>query len=125
MRLFTTAVFAGVMVTMGFSGCGDEDPSSGAAARGAPTFRRVCAACHGLTGKGMPNLGKDMTRSEFIASRSDEELLKFVKLGRLPSDPLSAGMAAMPPKGGDPTLTDKQMLDVIVFIRTIQVKPAG
>lgn len=126
----TAAGVVGILALTTLVGCGggsDASPSagdsstgSGNAAAGAPIFRKVCAACHGPAGKGMPNLGKDMTASAFIKDSTDEDLLKFVKVGRLPGDPLSDGKSAMPPKGGDPTLTDKQIMDVIAFMRTIQ-----
>jgi mono/diheme cytochrome c family protein len=124
--LSIAAGLVGVVAMAALVGCGGGEAeaggsdSLGVASKGAPIFRRVCATCHGMKGKGMPNLGKDMTASTFINGSSDEELLKFVKVGRLPSDPLSDGKSAMPPKGGDPTLTDEQLLDVIAFIRTIQ-----
>ena len=126
-RLLNIAMgLVGVWATMALAGCGGGDGSSdgnagvGKVVNGAPIFRRVCAACHGPAGEGMPGLGKDMTHSTFIAESSDEALLEFVKVGRLPSDPLSAGMAPMPPKGGDPTLTDQQLRDVIAFVRRLQ-----
>lgn len=125
--IVTMAGAAGMVSLMALAGCGGEasggnsdNSNAGTALDGAPIFRRVCAACHGAAGKGMPNLGKDMTNSAFIKDSTDEELLKFVKVGRLPSDPLSDGKSSMPPKGGDPTLTDKQLMDVIAFMRTIQ-----
>ena len=60
-----------------------------------------------------------MTTSEFIAGLSDEELIAFVKVGRRISDPLSTTGVDMPPKGGNPALTDEQLIDIIAFIRTI------
>ena len=113
---------------LALTGCGGDANSSGdgvsvgSASKGAPIFRRVCKACHGDAGEGMPNLGKDMTRSAFIKDSTDEALLEFIKIGRLPTDPLSDGITAMPPKGGDPALTDKQILDVIAFVRKLQKK---
>ena len=97
---------------------------NGDPAHGKELFAITCSACHGPKGEGVKGLGKDMTTSKFIAGLSDAELLAFVKKGRLTSDPLSTTGVAMPPKGGNPTLTDEQLTDIITYIRTIH-KPAG
>jgi disulfide bond formation protein DsbB len=60
-----------------------------------------------------------MTASEFIADKSDDELIAFIKVGRDPSDPLNTTGVAMPPKGGNPALSDEDLQDIIAFIRTI------
>jgi len=91
-----------------------------AAAKGKLVFTSTCVACHGEGGIGVENLGKDMTISEFIKSKTDDELLAFIKVGRPIYDPLSAGIADMPPKGGNPTLTDEDLKNVIAYIRTLQ-----
>ena len=82
-------------------------------------YDQTCAACHGMNGKGLPKLGKDLTTSTFIAEEKDAQLLAFVKKGRLPSDPLNTTGVAMPPKGGNPALTDQQLMDIISYIRQI------
>ncbi len=96
-----------------------------AAARGDPVkgeqlFTVTCAACHGPKGEGVPGLGKDMTSSAFIASQTDDQLLEFIKKGRDTSDPANTTGVAMPPKGGNPALTDEQLRDIIAYIRTLQ-----
>lgn len=92
------------------------DPEAGKA-----LFASTCAACHGPNGEGVPGLGKDMTTSEFIAEQSDAELLAFIKAGRAPTDPLNTTGVLMPPKGGNPALTDEQLMDIIAYIREIHV----
>jgi disulfide bond formation protein DsbB len=88
-------------------------------AKGKEAFA-TCAGCHGPEGKGIEGLGKDMTSSEFIAGQTDEQLLAFIKVGRPASDPLNTVGVDMPPKGGNPALTDAQLLDIIAYIRSIQ-----
>ena len=56
-------------------------------------------ARHGPEGEGVSGLGKDMTASEFIAGKSDGELVEFIKVGRPPDDPLNTTGVAMLPKG--------------------------
>lgn len=85
---------------------------------GANLYQQTCANCHGTDGKGLPNLGKDLTASEFVQSQSDQAVLAFVKQGRLPNDPGNTTGVPMPPKGGNPALTDEQILEIIAFIRT-------
>jgi disulfide bond formation protein DsbB len=96
-----------------------EQVSAGDPAAGEEVFQSTCAACHGTDAKGLPNLGKDMTTSTFIQGSTDEELLAFVKQGRPVSDPANTTGVDMPPKGGNPALTDEQLLDTIAYIRTL------
>jgi disulfide bond formation protein DsbB len=128
-----------LLIVLGLAACGGDDSSeasseeavvqtneeagsgqvSGDATAGQELFTATCSACHGPEGEGVPNLGKDMTASEFIAGKSDEELIAFIKVGRDPSDPLNTTGVAMPPKGGNPALSDEDLQDIVTFIRTI------
>jgi len=92
----------------------------GDVAAGQELFAATCAACHGPGGEGVPNLGKDMTASEFIAGKTDDELVGFIKTGRPPDDPLNTTGVAMLPKGGNPALSDEDLYDIVAFIRTLQ-----
>jgi mono/diheme cytochrome c family protein len=94
-------------------------PLAGDPAVGQELFAGTCAACHGPQGEGIPGLGKDMTTSQFIAGKTDQELIDFIKVGRDPSDPLNTTGVAMPPKGGNPALSDQDLADIVAFIRTI------
>jgi mono/diheme cytochrome c family protein len=96
--------------------------TSGSVEQGKKLFQQTCAACHGMQGQGMPNLGKDMQTSAFIREKSDAELLAFIKKGRMPGDPANTTGVAMPPKGGNPALQDDQLRDIIAYIRTLQKK---
>lgn len=93
---------------------------AGDAAAGEAKFQATCSPCHGPDAKGLPNLGKDMTTSEFIQGSSDAELLAFIKTGRPPGDPANTTGVDMPPKGGNPALTDEDLADIIAFIRTLE-----
>ena len=50
---------------------------------------------------------------------SDQELLDFIKTGRPISHPDNTTGVDMPPKGGNPALTDEQLTDIIAYIRTL------
>lgn len=88
-------------------------------ANGARLFAASCTSCHGRDGKGMPNLGKDLTVSTFLTQRNDDQMLEFLKKGRDPNDPLNTTKVAMPPKGGNPALNDDDLLDIVAFLRSI------
>lgn len=89
-------------------------------AEGKKLFGQSCAACHGPEGQGIPNLGKDMTTSTFIRGLNDTDLLAFIKKGRPSFDPANTTKIDMPPKGGNPALTDDQLKAIIAYIRTLQ-----
>lgn len=95
------------------------DPQAGQA-----VFAGSCASCHGANAKGLPGLGKDLTTSEFVARLTDTELVKFIKVGRDTSDPANTTGVAMPPKGGNPALTDRDLYDVVAYLRKLQKEAA-
>lgn len=80
----------------------------------------LCIACHGPGGEGVEGLGKPFTTSDFLRERNDQEMLEFIKVGRPIGDPLNTTGVDMPPKGGNPALTDDQILDIIAYVRTLQ-----
>ena len=90
------------------------DPEAGEA-----KYDQVCITCHGPGGEGVQGLGKPFTTSEFITSTDDEALLAFVKTGRPISDPANTTGVDMPPKGGNPALTDEDILNIIAYVRTL------
>ena len=93
--------------------------AAGNAEHGKQIYSQICIACHGPEAKGVQGLGKDLTTSTFVAEKSDAEMVDFLKVGRDPSDPLNTTGVAMPPKGGNPALSDQDMLDIVAFVRTI------
>ena len=94
--------------------------AAGDPAKGEELFNSTCAACHGQGGVGIEGLGKSIPDSEFIRSQSDAELLAFIKAGRPSSDPANTTGVDMPPKGGNPALTDEDIMDIIAYFRTLQ-----
>lgn len=95
-------------------------------ASGTKLFASTCIACHGAGGVGIKGNGKALAHNDFIASLDDDALLAFVKRGRDPGDPKNTTGVAMPPKGGNPALSDDDILDVIAYLRTLQAgKPAA
>lgn len=101
------------------SASADANLPTGDVAAGEAKFNEVCIACHGPGGEGVEGLGKPFTTSDFVTSQSDAELLAFVKVGRPVGDPANTTGIDMPPKGGNPALTDQQLMDIIAYIRTL------
>jgi mono/diheme cytochrome c family protein len=96
--------------------------AKGDATKGKTVFEGTCASCHGPDAKGLPGLGKDLTTSEWVSTQTDAQLLKFVKTGRPAADKLNTTGIDMPPKGGNPALTDADIENVIAFVRSIHQK---
>lgn len=81
-------------------------------------YSSTCSACHGLDARGISGLGKNLIESAFVHGLSDEELLQFITTGRDTSDPANTTGIPMPPRGGNPSLTDDQLRSVIAFLRS-------
>ena len=94
-------------------------PAAGDPAQGEILYAQACVACHGPDGAGVEGLGKPFTTSEFLLTVDDAELVAFIKQGRDPSDPANTTGVAMPPKGGNPALTDAQLADIVAYVRTL------
>jgi disulfide bond formation protein DsbB len=82
-------------------------------------FVASCSACHGPSGQGMEGLGKPLNSSPFVESKTDEELMSFVKAGRPIWDAENTTGLDMPSKGGNPALTDAQLSDIVKDIRSL------
>ncbi len=91
----------------------------GDASNGGKLYSTACVACHGPDAKGVTGLGKDLTASEWIGQQSDAQLVEFIKKGRDTSDALNTTGVAMPPKGGNPAMSEQEIADVVAYIRSI------
>ena len=104
---------------------GGDAELAGYIAHGSKLFIGTCTACHGKDARGLPKLGKDLVASEFGKKLDDDAMLAFLKRGRDVSDPLNTTQTAMPPKGGNPALSDDDLLDVISYVRSLQKQASG
>jgi disulfide bond formation protein DsbB len=91
----------------------------GDAERGKELYLSTCVACHGPEAKGVPGLGQNLTTSAFVRQQTDEQLVEFIKRGRMATDPANVTGMPMPPKGGNPALTDQDLMDIVAFLRTL------
>lgn len=101
--------------------CGGSSPAApfGDSAAGREVFLSTCIACHGADATGVPGLGKDLTASSWTPEQTDEQLLAFLLTGRPASDPLNTTGVDMPPKGGNPALTEDDLRNVVAYLRSI------
>ena len=89
-------------------------------AHGRLLYMGSCSSCHGQRGQGMPHQGANLRVSSFIARRSDDDLVSFLKRGRAPGDPESVQGLLMPPRGGNPALDDAALRAIVGFLRRLQ-----
>lgn len=119
------------------SGCGSqpETPAQTAAPSATPTqtaaaapgdpakgkvvFEGTCVACHGDKGQGVTNLGKPLVGSAMLGL-SDADLVAFIIKGRDTSDTANTTGVAMPPKGGNPALTEQDLMNVVAYLHTLK-----
>ncbi len=122
------AVLALVLAACGYSdtssnttaapGGGGEDV--GGAAHGQELYKTTCAACHGQSAEGIDGLGPQLSDSGFVQSLSNAELILFIAAGRSTTDPDNTTGVDMPPKGGDSSLTEEDLADIVDYLRTLQ-----
>ncbi len=100
-------------VLLVLAGCDRPDP---AISRGRTEFARSCAACHGVDARGLEGLGANLRTSEFVGESTDAELVEMIKQGKDATE----SHPAMPAKGGNATLTDERLADIVVYIRSLR-----
>jgi mono/diheme cytochrome c family protein len=99
---------------------GGDAELAGYIANGNTLFHIACNACHGKGGVGIAGNGKPLVHNSFVASMDDDSLLAFIQKGRGPTDPMNTTGIQMPPKGGNPALSEDDILDIISYLRTLQ-----
>ncbi len=112
--LLVITVFA-----LGVAACGGGGESV-SADRGEEIFLGLCSACHSPDGTGIIGLGKDLTTSEFVGEMSDSEFVDFIIEGRPATHEDNTTGVDMPPRGGNPDLTDDDLASIVAFVRTLQ-----
>jgi mono/diheme cytochrome c family protein len=89
-------------------------------AQGEKLFRQTCATCHGMNGEGIDKLGKPLIGNEFMALTSTSDLVKFIVEGRPATHPDNERGVDMPPRGGNPGLTDEDIEAIVAYARTLE-----
>ncbi len=98
---------------------GGTEVAFGDPINGAALYQGSCQACHGPEGTGIEGLGKPWVGSDFINDTSDEDMVAFLQVGRASDDPLNTTGIAMLPRGGNPSLTDDDLKDLVAYMRTL------
>ena len=91
----------------------DGMPEAADAAAGKAVYSQTCVACHGAKGKGTIPGVTDFTAKDSPLRKSDVELVNNISEGfQRPGS-----FMAMPAKGGNPTLTEADVLAVLAYLR--------
>jgi len=93
---------------------GAGDPEKGAA------LYIACSGCHGADGQGVNGVGVALTANTFIQTHSDQALVDFIEQGRAAGAPDNRSGVIMPPKGGNSSLTEQNLYDIVAFLRTLE-----
>jgi mono/diheme cytochrome c family protein len=80
----------------------------------------TCTACHGQDGRGIAGLGKDLVSGEFSLTSSDADLVAFIMTGRPIWDAANTTGVDMPPRGGNPVLTETDITAIVAYLRSLQ-----
>ena len=91
----------------------------GSAEKGKQLYSSVCITCHGPSGEGIQGLGKSLQANAFVKAKSDPEVAAMIAEGRPADHPENTTKVAMPPKGGNPGLSDQDLTDIVAFLRTL------
>ena len=90
-----------------------EGSTSTAGLSGEEVYNQTCVACHGANGKGMVPGTPDFTKPDGPLNQPDEVLLQRITEGFM-----SKGSSmAMPPKGGNLSLTDHDIQAVLQYMK--------
>ena len=101
------------------TGATESTLAAGNSDNGVAIYAGTCMVCHGQAGEGVEGLGKPWVGSEFINARTDAEMLAFLIEGRPSDHPENTTGIAMMPRGGNPNLTDADLMDLIAYMRTL------
>lgn len=80
-------------------------------------YGQSCAACHGIEGEGVQGIGSALISSPLVIQSTERELIAYIRKGLEANDPHNESGISMPASGGQPALTDEQLLAIIRYLR--------
>ena len=115
---FTLLTFTvgSIYVADGTAEQGDETRSN---ATHGESLYVTCAGCHGADGEGIDGLGVALAQNDFVNARTDDELVAYIIAGRAADDPENRSGLAMPAWGGNPSLSEQNLYDIVAYLRTL------
>ena len=80
---------------------------------GEEVYKQTCIVCHGANGQGAVPGAANFTAEKGVLSKTDNVLLAHIIKGfQTPGS-----VMAMPPRGGNPNLTDEDLKKALAYIR--------
>lgn len=118
-RVLVRAAGSAAVILMAAAGAGNAAADSycgfsgGNAAHGSVIFHQTCIVCHGADGKGVIPGAPDFTKKGGgVLSKPHKYLQAHIENGfQDPNSPM-----AMPPRGGNPGLSDQDIRDVHEYL---------
>ncbi|UCG40367.1 MAG: cytochrome c [Acidimicrobiia bacterium] len=118
-----------LMCVLVLAGCAGDTSSSSTSTstlpplanvqNGEAVFLSTCTSCHGEDARGIEGLGKPLAGSDFVAQSSESALVRLITFGRPASDPTNSTGIAMPARGGNPSLTEQSIRDVVAYLKSL------
>lgn len=94
----------------------EQGPTTASGADGQRLFNAQCISCHGFDALGVEGLGVSLVDSEFVSTSSQSELVEFLKVGRMPTDPGTVIGLVMP---GFPWLAEQDLAALADYLKSI------
>lgn len=92
---------------------------------GAQLYAQSCVGCHGARGEGMPLQGAALAGSAWVSGANDAALAALLRDGRTADAPGNTSGRAMPPRGGNPNLADRDLADLAAHVRALAAGDAA
>ena len=80
-------------------------------------YTSTCAACHGMQGQGMPRRGASLRASQFVRTGDSAAIAELLARGRAVDDRANFTGVAMPPRGGNPNLSDADLRLLAAYLK--------